>query len=278
MIEPQGTYPSLSLMHVKDEKTLTDVIYPSSIYDLFMTYDWTPTMYDALAYAGFITISTLDDSSRAVLLPELQWSYAVLHWDRLHLSERLGAFVRKRVLGKDFNLSVNRDMDGVLDGIRRHHAGDNWMNSRYMWLLKALYFERNIRRIKVMSVEIRDGERLAAGEIGYLVGSVYTSLSGFFDREHYSNFGTIQLICLSQLLERSGCAFWNMGHPYMPYKFHLGARECARKEFLDLWMQHRDEAPAVALSGKVVPCSELLTEVMERRNIQREGTIEKTTK
>lgn len=37
-------------------------------------------------------------------------------------------------------------------------------------------------------------------------------------------------------LENNKFSFWNLGHPYMQYKFDLGAKLYAREEFLKKWL------------------------------------------
>jgi Leu/Phe-tRNA-protein transferase len=75
---------------------------------------------------------------------------------------------------------------------------------------------------------------LVAGEMGVRTGNVYTSLTGFMDRSdpENSNAGKLQLAKLCEHLRDSGFAFWNLGHPYMPYKLALGAQIVQRKDFL----------------------------------------------
>jgi len=61
-------------------------------------------------------------------------------------------------------------------------------------------------------------------------------LSGFCSKEkRYSGFGTLQLVLLAKHLEKKDFAFWNLGHPFMEYKKHLGATVLEREEFLALW-------------------------------------------
>ena len=37
-------------------------------------------------------------------------------------------------------------------------------------------------------------------------------------------------------LEKNNFSFWNLGHPYMQYKFDLGATSFSREEFLKRWL------------------------------------------
>jgi len=76
-----------------------------------------------------------------------------------------------------------------------------------------------------------------AGEIGYIIGSTYTSLSGFSIKEkQYSNWGKLQMVLLSKYLDTNNFSFWNLGHPYMQYKLDMGAKVLSRIEFLERWL------------------------------------------
>ena len=82
------------------------------------------------------------------------------------------------------------------------------------------------------SIELWDKEtgNLVAGEIGYAIGGVYTSLSGF-RKPGTKSAGTIQCCCVAALLRRSGFVIWDLGMG-MEYKYKLGAKDVPRKEFL----------------------------------------------
>jgi hypothetical protein len=69
---------------------------------------------------------------------------------------------------------------------------------------------------------------LVAGELGYSVGAVYTSLTGFATE---SGTGTVQLTCLGRWLEASGFLLWDLGME-MEYKFDLGAVLVPRHSFV----------------------------------------------
>lgn len=45
----------------------------------------------------------------------------------------------------------------------------------------------------------------------------------------------MQLFWPAEHLRNAGFAFWNLGQPYMQYKFDLGAKEVPRAQFLERW-------------------------------------------
>ena len=101
------------------------------------------------------------------------------------------------------------------------------------------YKDPNIN-FELLSIELWDKSKtiLIAGEIGYKTGSVYTSLTGFCLKDKkYNNFGKLQMVLLALYLENNDYSFWNLGHPYMQYKFDLGAISFSREEFLKRWLK-----------------------------------------
>lgn len=94
---------------------------------------------------------------------------------------------------------------------------------------------------QVISVLIIEDGEVISGEVGYAIGKTYTSLSGFSRKERrYRSYGAAQLVLLAKYLEEKGFAFWNLGQPFMAYKFALGARVYERKEFLERWSSQTD--------------------------------------
>ena len=197
----------------------------------YWSEDWSEEFYIALAKAGFIS-TTYETKDTLVLLPELQFSYAVLMFEDLHISKKV-----KKLLNKDnFIFSIDTDLDAVLEMIAKQHRY-NWLKGEYLHLLKKLY-KKEQNDFKLISVELYDRvtKKLIAGEVGYIINKTYTSLSGFSLREKkYNNYGTLQLVLLAKYLQKNGFLFWNMGHPHMVYKQKLGAKIYQRDKFLELW-------------------------------------------
>lgn len=217
---------------------LTDDILMSHMRkDIDCTYywsdDWSPEFYSALAREGFITITLEHAEVGTLLLPELQKSYAVLDWENLHISRKLKKLVRT-VPEKDVHLMISYDTLPVFEEINRQFGENCWMTDKYLSLLQTV---QEKHYLQLFSVELRIEGELLAGEIGYVIGATYTSLSGFAhrDKQCYGGVGTLQLVLLAKLLEKLGFAFWNMGHPQLQYKMDLGAEVFQRRQFLRRW-------------------------------------------
>ena len=178
-------------------------------------------------------------NAELLLLPEIQSAYALLDWENLHASKSMRRWMRSEDYQRhEFRLEVGYDLLEIADRIRQAHP-DNWLKGNYLSLLKELRGKR-WDGFELMPVALLTGSgQLVAGEIGYRTGSIYTSLSGFFDREEkqFNHAGKLQLHLLAGYLERSGFSFWNLGHPYMPYKTELGAKITPRAEFLERWRE-----------------------------------------
>jgi len=210
--------------------------------EFYFTRDWSPEMYVALARAGFISVATELLPGFDILIPQMQAAYAVLDWERLRVSRSMRRWMRSdRGLRAGYRLSVGHRFEAVYEGIAAYHE-DNWMSEAYFRTLRALEAEPR-EGFELLPVGLLDcrGE-LVAGEVGYRIGAVYTSLTGFSDRKQ-RNLGKLQLFLLGEHLREAGYAFWNLGHPHMQYKLDLGARVLERKDFLKRWKEGISREP-----------------------------------
>ncbi len=83
--------------------------------------------------------------------------------------------------------------------------------------------------VRMYSIEVWNQEgSLVAGELGYSVGSIYTSLTGFCKQ---SNAGSVQLLTLGRLLSQNGFTLWDLGMD-MEYKRDLGSKLMPRSEYV----------------------------------------------
>jgi len=222
---------------LEDESYFQEIIVPNSKNNYYWSDVWSEEFYIKLAKLGFIS-TTYDTLEGLVLLPEMQFSYAVLFFENLHISRK----VKKLIKRDEYRLSWNREFDAVLDRFEEYHK-HNWIKGEYKELMRKLHYG-HYENFSLCCVELvsQETEELVAAEIGYIIGKTYTSLSGFSSKEkRYANCGTLQLVLLAQDLHKKGFAFWNLGHPYMEYKKRLGVDILDREKFLLLWMSKNGE-------------------------------------
>ena len=227
---PQPSIDYISYEDVTSKDILEIVIYPNMHKNYYWSDDFSAKNYVALAKAGFISV-TETYRGEEFLIPEIQYRYALLDFKDLHISKK----VKRLLKQKTFTLEFSSELDEVFEAINALHK-NSWLTPKYLNMLKET--QQLDSNFKVQSVELREDGELLAGEIGYVIGKTYTSLSGFSSREkHYRNYGTVQLVLLAKYLEESGFDFWNLGHPFMDYKLALGAKIYERKDFLERWFK-----------------------------------------
>jgi len=221
------------------DETLGREIYPDLTRNFYWSDCWEPAFYVALARAGFITVARREPRMGAILLPELQFAYAVLAMADLRRVRAVSRLLANDLIAREgYELRITRRPGRVLDLIGANYGRNSWIIPPYASLFHQLAGSSS-GNFAAVAVELvsRAAGQLVAGEIGYFTGAVYTSLSGAFDRgnRRWNHAGKLQLYLLGKLLRELGAAFWNLGHPYMKYKFDLGATETPRLGFLDLW-------------------------------------------
>lgn len=224
---------------IKNKELVDSFIHPNEDLNYYCSDDFSCDFYIELAYEGFISVSEKYEE-KYYLLPEIQFEYAVLEFENLHISKKV-----KKLINKDeYIFKINSNFELLLESILNYHD-DSWMRGSYESLLKELNnYKSRYRDFELYTIELYDKNtnELIAGEIGYKIGKVYTSLSGFTTRnKKYNNYGKLQLVLLGIFLEENGFAFWNLGHPYMQYKFDLGAKALKRKEFLKKFNKFKNE-------------------------------------
>lgn len=226
----------ISYEYLMNKAILEKFIYQDMSSNYYWSSDWSCEFYIELAYAGFISISHKYENS-SILLPEIQFEYALLDFDDLHIPKKVKTLLKK----DDFKFTFNTKFEKVINSISNYHK-DSWLSKEYVLLLKNLKNYKNNRNFQIVSVEISSikSDNLIAGEIGYIIGQTYTSLTGFFDKS-YNNYGKLQLVLLANYLNSNGFVFWNLGHPYMKYKANLGAKIYSRDKFLKKWIKYRDK-------------------------------------
>jgi Leu/Phe-tRNA-protein transferase len=77
---------------------------------------------------------------------------------------------------------------------------------------------------------------LVGGELGYTVGTIYTSLTGFSSQD---SAGSVQLAALGKLIFAAGFTVWDLGMD-MDYKRSLGAQLVPRDDFVRMVHEARE--------------------------------------
>lgn len=232
--------------------------------------DFSGNLFCELAYEGFLSTSleipTGGDLVVQVLLPWNDPTRNTLDWQDVHISRQ----VRKRA--KKYTMTVDTAYDDVILGCVRMH-GEPWLYRGLRWLMRGLFArgysgDRSFK-VGVHSFELWDEDgRLVAGDLGYTVGGVYTSMTGF-RLQDTQGAGEVQLVLTAALLRKMGFVWWDLGM-VMKYKGRLGAKVVDRDAFVKRLHTSRDQL--ATFSSPRAGGQELLNELLEFQRSSSEAT------
>ena len=248
--------PSFSHQDRLDPEMDLDKIADRSVTTNSGDFSWSlyfdPPFLARLMYSGFLPICTQLGEGLFCLLPKLHKKRTVLGpGDEFHVSTKVRKHAHK------YTLSISQDFEEVVQGVREQHGDNCWL---YPPLVNALidlatsrYNLPALCPVSVVSVELRSVEdkRLVAGEIGYIVGSIYTSMTGFYTDD---GSGSVQLAALCGLLRRLKFTMWDLGM-MMEYKKKFGCREIPRREFITRLRESRDN---VGIAKSLSDCRDFI--------------------
>ena len=163
-----------------------------------------------------------------ILLPELHLVRSALFFHDLHIKKSIRPFLSR------YELRVDTDFDNVLGKCIKTH-GDDWLTPPLAGVFQSLRVRKDMRVRPVSFSVYREGE-LKAGEVGVVIGRVYTSYSGYYEE---NNAGTVQMILMAQWLEKMGFDFLDFGMP-LDYKTALGAQDISPEQFVRLFRAGRN--------------------------------------
>jgi len=137
--------------------------------------------------------------------------------------------VRRRA--RRYVCTINQRRADVLTFIRSRHE-DCWLSPQ-LWrsfcAIDAAPADHHGMRLFSFEVWESDTGRLAAAELGYTLGGIYTSLTGAFDRS-FPGAGSVQLAVTGALLQQCGFACWDLGMA-MDYKLAMGGQQTPRQQW-----------------------------------------------
>ena len=206
---------------------LQESIYADIECNYYWSDDYSAEYYIAQAKAGFITVTEVY-KGQELLLPEIQFEYALLDLEQLHCSKKVAKLISK----ENLQLTIDSNIEEIAGYIDETHK-NAWLTKQYASILRSTVgLDKNF---KVITAYVEHDGEVIAGEIGYMIGRTYTSLSGFSKKnKEYNNYGTAQLVLLGKYLKENGFSLWSLGHN-MPYKKALDAEMCDRECFLVRW-------------------------------------------
>ena len=193
-----------------------------------------------LSREGFLPMAGQAFADLICLLPKLHVARCLM----VDLERDLVVEKNARKRARHYQCSVDGAFDAVIKGCQTQHGDHCWFYAPLTAAYRQIH-DSNGRGgteagMRMHSIEVWDKRtgKLVAGELGYAIGGIYTSLSGFREPGTKSA-GTIQCCCVAVLLRRRGFKIWDLGMG-MEYKKKLGARDVPRAEFLQLLRSVRD--------------------------------------
>mmetsp|Transcript_15501 Transcript_15501/g.21884 ORF Transcript_15501/g.21884 Transcript_15501/m.21884 type:complete len:387 (-) Transcript_15501:40-1200(-) len=214
-------------------KYLRGVVFPYH-GEFYQTRCFHPNLIAQLMSEGFLPIAL-----PGVLLPKLH-----KHRCAIRIPENLHVSKSTRKKANRFHISVNEDFMGVVKGCHAQHGKQCWL---YRPLVEAFLcmnkkevqvriFDKrghptaNSCTVRLYSIEVWNTSTgaLAGGELGYTVGHIYTSLTGFSKED---SAGSVQLAALGRLLCQNGFKLWDLGMD-MEYKQRLGGSNVPRNDYV----------------------------------------------
>ncbi|MGA1933586.1 hypothetical protein ACH5BF_12860 [Arcobacter sp. YIC-464] len=216
---------------ILDKDILINEIYLNEKTNYYFSDDFSPQFYIDLCKLGFISTSIIDNNEQ-YLLPEIQFTYALLKFEDLHTSKK----VRKLIKKSNYLFEIDNNLEDILIKLDEYHK-PNWLTGKYIELMINLNkLKSDNYKIKTFSIKDKESKNIIAAEVGYKIGNTYTSLTGFSSKEKkYQNYGTLQLVLTGEYLKNNNYKIWNLGHSEMEYKIALGAKVYKRMEFLEEW-------------------------------------------
>jgi len=198
-----------------------------------VSFNFSPELLDKICYLGYFPMAgqfQIEEETVTLFLIKNHDYRCLIDLNKMKPPKSLKRYA------KNLSITSNKNFKECVDGINLQHGEISWFYKELVDSFEIL-FEQNKYITKVHSIEVYEENALVAGELGYSVGSSYTSLSGFYKK---SSSGTIQLFALAQILKENNFKLWDMGM-VLDYKLRLGAYSVPRSAYLNYFYMIRDE-------------------------------------
>ena len=164
---------------------------------------------------------------RNILTVKYHMNKLIVFPEDLHVTKKMAVWLKGKFAG--YTMTFNRDFDLCIEEILNAYP-ETWLCPELVEKFKLI--NRNPdHKVSVDSVEIWHDGTLVAGEIGFITGNAYASLSGFHKED---DSGTLQMCALGLYLKENGFAYWDLGME-LEYKYRYGATACDREMQMDHW-------------------------------------------
>lgn len=207
-----------------------------------------PSMVAATCQSGYIPMG-VEWSETSLLLVKCHHQRCILDPWGVHVATNVKRYSR------GLTIRCDSDFPTAIQAVTVAHE-NNWLVPELVSVLSELY-KTQVNGVRTHSVEVFHDDVLVAGEIGYSIGKVYTSLSGFHRR---NGAGSVQMVALAVLLRDAGFDFWDLGME-ADYKMRLGAQLVGRSTFLERYREagaNRSEGMEARLPREECSCFELV--------------------
>jgi Leu/Phe-tRNA-protein transferase len=187
----------------------------------------------------------------AWLYPQIVASFKFMH-EKTKISTKMDTT-------SDSNVSGNGHPGSNGDSNIKHEHKNQQTQRRQQGrgIAARLIPSQNVCQVKLYSIEVWNQQtgKLVGGELGYSIGTIYTSLTGFSNED---SAGSVQLATLGKILSLSGYEMWDLGMS-LDYKLKLGAKGMKRIDFIHCVKEMRVKSPCdVRSDGVELSCEEKL--------------------
>ena len=161
------------------------------------------------------------------LMPRLSTYRIILKPGKLRINKTKQRLMKNR--GDDYKLKFISDFDYIFERCKNYHKDTGINNVMFMkdlyYLFSLMNGKEDAPRAVCTALYNKNTNKIAAGDIGVIIGKVFSSYTAFYEKEE-SDSGNILFIKLARFLEDK-YSFWDLGPDCTPqienYKLNYNA-------------------------------------------------------